>query len=516
MSIMPQLAPAFESPRAPRINLESTTKPGQHRSGKEPVAGATDRDFTAVLARRRPAAEKPAAGEPEQSLSPLSPPPPIHVEGEGGEPSALVINSIAPVEISTESPLVTADTVPNPAAAAPMANKAIPAVLSQDLAGLKPQIVTARPAQLEPIQGSSPPATAVSFAVSPSEAPLVPATVTNAPVASPPGVVAATPGVEPLPVIDTAEATVPAAVLVSAVKGRQSYTQAPVVNESQLVAESLKEKTSTATTSVNAAEAGESDGALKLPELGSAPQADSEQQAGDPDHLDSPQPESVTSDTPAIGSGDKAATGSVSESAPTPSAAAGADLAPLSPVIDAAVSATGGTTLRKPPATTGAATDVARSVRQQVVRQVAGRLAGLGGQDKVTIKLNPESLGQLELKFAAKDDRLSVVITASGAEAEAALQDNLKDLTDRIVERSTRFSHVEVRVETKDGAESRQDGKQEAKQDGRQDQRREQSRRNDAEQNDPQRHDRQAQQSQQAWESAMSWQMADQAASEKG
>jgi len=160
---------------------------------------------------------------------------------------------------------------------------------------------------------------------------------------------------------------------------------------------------------------------------------------------------------------------------------------------------------------------VSHQVRQQVVNHLAGRLGKVTGHESVTIKLNPESLGQVELSFESREDRLSVVIAATTPEADAALRENLKDLTERIVERSARFSHVEIRVEIREGNQARQDGKPDQKQDGRQERRSDQNGRGSAEdqQDQSDRHDRQARHARQSWENAMSWQLADAVAMEE-
>jgi flagellar hook-length control protein FliK len=155
---------------------------------------------------------------------------------------------------------------------------------------------------------------------------------------------------------------------------------------------------------------------------------------------------------------------------------------------------------------------LARNIRQQVVRQFSSQLANVAGQEKITIKLNPESLGQIELNFEARDDNLKVVITANTHEAEGAMRESLKELTDRIVERSSRFSHVDVRVEVREGNDTRHDSKQDQKQDGKQDQKRDQGR----QENNQGGQGHQGQQAQKAWESAMSWHLAEQAGSEEG
>ena len=325
--------------------------------------------------------------------------------------------------------------------------------------------------------------------------------------------------------------------LVAAAKGRQTYGQRPVVSESQLVVESLKHEARTAS-------------------LGMAPVADSTaddlELALDPGLADDPaveiaampdleQPGAAAADPIPAAAPDAA---QVATQAANPAAApvAAGEPAPAAPqavpetvaptethaavaaAVDLASAAarTDGTgaTVTAPHANTEAAT--AQNIRQQVVQGFAGRLEAASGLEKMTIQLNPEGLGIVDLRFEAAEDRLTVVMSASSREAETALQDNLKDLTDRIVERSARFSQVEVRVELRDGAEARQETKQDQKQEGRHEQRRgtgEQDGENqdgNGRQGQGRQHDHAAGQTRLAWESAMNWQLGDQAAGGEG
>jgi flagellar hook-length control protein FliK len=128
--------------------------------------------------------------------------------------------------------------------------------------------------------------------------------------------------------------------------------------------------------------------------------------------------------------------------------------------------------------------DAASTIRSQVAEQVARGLASSRGEDKLTIRLNPESLGQVDVDFSSTGDRLTVVMRASTPEAELALRAGAKELTDGILERAARYQHVEVRVELRDGPagrlarqderqqderHDRQDKGQDGKQDGRRD-----------------------------------------------
>lgn len=114
----------------------------------------------------------------------------------------------------------------------------------------------------------------------------------------------------------------------------------------------------------------------------------------------------------------------------------------------------------------------AASIRSQVAEQVARGLQAGKGEEKLTIRLNPEELGQVDVDLRAVNDRLTVTLRAGTPEAEQALRSGARELTDSIIERSGRFQHVEVRVESRDGGTLRtdkpEDRQQDQKQDGKQ------------------------------------------------
>ncbi len=346
-----------------------------------------------------------------------------------------------------------------------------------------------------------------------------------------------------------------AAELEAAAKGRETYIQAPVVSESQLLTDSLKNVGKTTAPVTNDAASADGKPGLELPAAmaadtgadGQARTTDQEQGANtsaaavaevvvgevaletsnDPARAEK-MPVTVTpTQTPTQAAADP----EKSEALPASSAAAavGADQSPITEAEKQVVAAPSEATSAEPaPAAvdpaqvrrpqgefqvaqtqTSANAGTARGVRHQVVQHLAGRLDSISGQQQMTIKLNPESLGQIELHFESQGDRLTVSISASTPEAETALRENLKDLTDRVVERSARFSQVDIRVEIKDTADSqkdsKQDQKQDQKQDGRQDQRREQERQGEGRQHGS--HGQQAHQTRQAWENAMNWEL---------
>ena len=67
-------------------------------------------------------------------------------------------------------------------------------------------------------------------------------------------------------------------------------------------------------------------------------------------------------------------------------------------------------------------------MRSQVVRHVAANLTGVAGRETMTLQLNPEHLGQVEISLSGRDDQLTVVIQASGKEAEQAIREGLSSV----------------------------------------------------------------------------------------
>jgi len=107
-------------------------------------------------------------------------------------------------------------------------------------------------------------------------------------------------------------------------------------------------------------------------------------------------------------------------------------------------------------------TPLHQHIRAQVSRQVVDHLRSEMAGQRLTLRLNPEELGQVEINFHALDDKLTISMNAEGKQAQAALKDGARDLADNIGEKSSRFSMVEVRVETRGQQDqSRQDARQE-------------------------------------------------------
>lgn len=103
------------------------------------------------------------------------------------------------------------------------------------------------------------------------------------------------------------------------------------------------------------------------------------------------------------------------------------------------------------------------NIRQQVVQQIATGAAGAQGVEKMTLQLNPENLGQVEIRFEGAGDKLSVTLIASGKEAEQALREGVKEVADAIVERSGRWQQVDIKVEQRDIEDRRHDRGQDSR-----------------------------------------------------
>ena len=113
-------------------------------------------------------------------------------------------------------------------------------------------------------------------------------------------------------------------------------------------------------------------------------------------------------------------------------------------------------------------------VRGQVLDHLTQHLDGSRQLEKLTIHLNPEKLGKVELQFQARGNHLEVIVTAGGREAEQALREGSRELSEAIADKSARFQQVDIRVESR--------GQESEKNDSRQDPKRDQSRREDDQQ----------------------------------
>jgi len=105
-------------------------------------------------------------------------------------------------------------------------------------------------------------------------------------------------------------------------------------------------------------------------------------------------------------------------------------------------------------------------IREQVLQQLSSTLDGKVGNEKVTLQLNPENLGRVEISFNAGGNDLDIVITTDNHEAEQAIREGIRELAEGIAAKSGRWQQVDIRVDQR----SQDPGKNESRQDGRREQ----------------------------------------------
>jgi flagellar hook-length control protein FliK len=93
-------------------------------------------------------------------------------------------------------------------------------------------------------------------------------------------------------------------------------------------------------------------------------------------------------------------------------------------------------------------------LKTRLAADIAAHFTNRGGRQTLTIKLDPEHLGKLDIQLQAKEGHLSVRLLAANPESETALKENLRELAESIQKQSGRFQQVEVRVELKPNGES--------------------------------------------------------------
>jgi len=100
----------------------------------------------------------------------------------------------------------------------------------------------------------------------------------------------------------------------------------------------------------------------------------------------------------------------------------------------------------------------------EVVTSLAADIASgysvKNGVQTLTVNLEPEHLGRVEIRLLAKGDHLSVRLMAANPEAESALRENIKDLAEAIQVRTGRYQQMEVRVELRESHDPDQDSKE--------------------------------------------------------
>lgn len=113
---------------------------------------------------------------------------------------------------------------------------------------------------------------------------------------------------------------------------------------------------------------------------------------------------------------------------------------------------------------------------------IAAAYSEKNGVQTLTMNLEQDHLGRVEVRLQARGNQLSVRLVAASPEAESAMRDNLKDLTEAIQTRTGRYQQVEVRVELKETQEPDRDpADEEQRQFKGQDSDKEQSRKDDPE-----------------------------------
>ncbi len=102
-------------------------------------------------------------------------------------------------------------------------------------------------------------------------------------------------------------------------------------------------------------------------------------------------------------------------------------------------------------------------IRAQVVRQLAAESTAPGQARSLTLQLEPEHLGKVEVRIRATDDGLEVVFRAESAAAQDALRDRSGELARALGAADARWQKVEVKVSepssgSSDPEESDEDG----------------------------------------------------------
>ncbi len=111
-------------------------------------------------------------------------------------------------------------------------------------------------------------------------------------------------------------------------------------------------------------------------------------------------------------------------------------------------------------ATTTSTTVSKSNIKGQVLSKVVKHLQDEMGREKLTIRLNPEKLGLVEIQFQAKGDNLNIIMNASNPEAEGVIKEGARELAENIADKSMRWNLVEVRVDSKGQDQQKSDARQ--------------------------------------------------------
>jgi flagellar hook-length control protein FliK len=92
--------------------------------------------------------------------------------------------------------------------------------------------------------------------------------------------------------------------------------------------------------------------------------------------------------------------------------------------------------------------DEVRSVPRQVSRVLLTQPLGGRGEQRLTLQLDPEHLGRVEVRMISTGDRLEVVIQAESPAAGQVLRENIQELIRALSGRfEGRWQQVDVRVQ---------------------------------------------------------------------
>jgi flagellar hook-length control protein FliK len=86
------------------------------------------------------------------------------------------------------------------------------------------------------------------------------------------------------------------------------------------------------------------------------------------------------------------------------------------------------------------------ALRAQVVSRLLSQPTA-GGDQHVTLRLEPAHLGKLEVDLQVQQGRLTVVFAAESADVERALQEGADELAEALLQRGGRWQEVEVRAQ---------------------------------------------------------------------
>jgi hypothetical protein len=86
-------------------------------------------------------------------------------------------------------------------------------------------------------------------------------------------------------------------------------------------------------------------------------------------------------------------------------------------------------------------------IRSQLASDITARFTQLSGRQSLTLTLETDHLGKLDIQLEARGGQLRVRLLAANGEAQAALQGSREELAENIQKQSSRFHQVEVKVD---------------------------------------------------------------------